>query len=33
MDPILDANMIYVGCSILDGLGLKGKYVVKINTL
>lgn len=33
VDPILDANMIYVGCSILDGLGLKGKYTVKLNTL
>lgn len=33
VDPILDANMIYVGCTILDSLGLKGKYTVKINTL
>jgi histidyl-tRNA synthetase len=33
IDPILDAKMIYVGCSILDGLGLKGKYTVKLNTL
>lgn len=33
VDPILDAKMIYVGCSILNGLGLEGKYTVKINTL
>jgi histidyl-tRNA synthetase len=33
VDPILDANMIYVGCTILDNLGLKGKYTVKLNTL
>lgn len=33
VDPILDAKMIYVGCSMLDGLGLKGKYTVKLNTL
>ncbi len=33
VDPILDAKMIYIGCSMLDGLGLAGKYTVKINTL
>ena len=33
VDPILDAKMIYIGCSMLDGLGLAGKYTVKLNTL
>lgn len=33
LDPILDAKMIYVGCSTLDSLGLKGKYTVKLNSI
>jgi histidyl-tRNA synthetase len=33
IDPILDAKLIYMGCSMLDGLGLAGKYTVKLNTL
>lgn len=33
LDPILDANMIYVGCCILDDIGLKGKYKIKINSI
>ncbi len=32
-DPILDAKMIYMGCSMLAGLGLAGKFTVKLNTL
>lgn len=33
VDPVLDAKMIHIGSSILDNIGLQGKYVVKINTL
>lgn len=33
IDPILDANMIFVGCSMLDSLGLKGTYKVKLNSI
>jgi histidyl-tRNA synthetase len=33
VDPVLDAKMIFIGCSILNNIGLAGKYVVKINTL
>lgn len=33
LDPVLDAKMIYIGSSILDSVGLKGKYKVKLNTL
>ena len=33
IDPVLDAKMIFMGCSILDNIGLAGKYQLKINTL
>lgn len=33
LDPILDAKMIYIGSSILDNIGLQGKYKVKINSI
>jgi histidyl-tRNA synthetase len=32
-DPILDAKAIYIMAQILDGLGLSGTYVVKLNSL
>ncbi len=32
-DPILDAKMIHIMASILDGIGLGGKYKIKINSL
>jgi histidyl-tRNA synthetase len=32
-DPILDAKAIYIMAQILDGLGLGGTYIVKINSL
>lgn len=33
IDPVLDAKMIYTGCSILDNVGLAGRYKLKINSL
>jgi histidyl-tRNA synthetase len=33
VDPVLDAKMIHIGCSILDNIGLKGRYRLKINSL
>ncbi|MDP2104002.1 MAG: histidine--tRNA ligase [Candidatus Gracilibacteria bacterium] len=33
VDPVLDAKAIHIGCSILDDIGLKGQYRLKINTL
>ena len=33
MDPVLDAKMIYIEKSILDNLGLKDGYTIKINSL
>lgn len=32
-DPILDAKMIHIMTSILDGIGLEGQYTLKINSL
>ncbi|MFA6090246.1 MAG: histidine--tRNA ligase [Candidatus Gracilibacteria bacterium] len=33
VDPVIDAKSIQIGCSILDGIGLKGQYKLKLNTL
>lgn len=33
IDPVLDAKMIHIGCSILDNIGLAGRYKLKINSL
>lgn len=33
IDPVLDAKMIFTGCSILDNIGLAGRYKLKINSL
>lgn len=33
IDPVLDAKMIHIGCSILDNIGLEGRYKLKINSL
>lgn len=33
VDPVIDAKCIHIGCSILDGIGLRGQYRLKINTL
>jgi histidyl-tRNA synthetase len=33
VDPVIDAKAIQIGCSILDGIGLKGQYKLKLNTL
>ncbi|MDD2515755.1 MAG: histidine--tRNA ligase [Candidatus Gracilibacteria bacterium] len=32
-DPVLDANLIFIGANILDSCGLKGKYKIKLNSL
>lgn len=32
-DPVLDAKMMHLGCKILESIGLKGEYTLKINTL
>ena len=32
-DPVLDAESIHIACEILNIIGLKGKYTVKINSL
>ncbi len=33
IDPVLDAKMIHIGCSVLDNIGLKGRYKLKLNSL
>ncbi len=33
VDPVIDAKSIQIGCSILDGIGLRDQYKLKINTL
>jgi histidyl-tRNA synthetase len=33
MDPVLDAKMIYIGQSILENIGFKDTFVLKINSL
>ncbi|MBW7954614.1 histidine--tRNA ligase [Candidatus Gracilibacteria bacterium] len=32
-DPILDAQLIYIGYKVLNNIGLKGEFKVKINTI
>ncbi|MFO0763753.1 MAG: histidine--tRNA ligase [Candidatus Gracilibacteria bacterium] len=32
-DPVLDAKMMHIGCRMLDSIGLKGEYTLKINSL
>jgi len=33
LDPVIDARLIFIGKNILDSIGLKGQYTIKINSI